>query len=77
VEAQGADRREAIAENHQGAAVTRSARAIKTAKIREQKRARRECRQCSKPAVVKNGKLLAMCQHHLDQDSERKATNKA
>jgi ribosomal protein L37AE/L43A len=57
--------------------VTRSARAIKTAKIREQKRARRECRQCTKPAVVKNGKQLAMCQHHLDQDSERKATNKA
>jgi len=57
--------------------VTRSARAVKTAKIREEKRARRECRQCTKPAVVKNGKLLAMCQRHLDQDSERKATNKA
>lgn len=50
----------------------RSPRAIKTADIREMKRARRECRACTEPAASKNGKVLVMCQHHLDQDSERK-----
>ena len=50
----------------------RAQHAAYMAKVRAEKKARQECRQCTEPAArALDGRVMSMCDKHLDDDQKR------